>query len=968
MQKRLSGILMVLILFNTLLFKISYAEDSVQKKAVDVVCGIGLMENVEEVNFYPESGITRGEMAKIIAGIFNENKDFSNAWSSHYFKDESAELSEKDLTDIAEKGIFTDVDAENEYFYDVNTVYAKGIMVGISHNEFGVNNMITGEQAVKTIVHLLGYSYQAENMGGYPNGYISIAYKLDLIKNADNLNKNITRGELAEILYNALEVDINQVHFENPIYIGVDENATFLTEVLKLKKYEGRMTDNGYSGVSGIENSVKNQIIVDGEIFFMSEKDEYICDYLGRNVEVYYNEDYEVVYVSKADDEEEITFDVKDFIDYSKDNITYFDGKRERNISLDEDCTYMIKNGTGVTSYTKADFEFSEGTIAVVTRKGSQKADLIYINNYKTIMVDYIDTENQCIYGNTNANEKITLEGQDKYIVIYNKNEKKSDISTIKSGDLITVFESEKAITIYTKYEIISDFKVSSVIRDDYDRTKISGEKELELSREYKGDLPKTGNIYIIYIDAFGKAAHIEIAAGEDLYGVYVRVIKNEEETELTAKIYTADGKLQNIKLSERVKLCYDDNNKTYEKSYKISNVKDYNAVINILSGYCGYKSDSSISGGIIRYRTNEQGEIFYIEMPSVQKIYDNKENRLVSIYTGETAMYYKPGQGFGGRIITDTNTVVFEIDPEKIGEDNAFAVKDSNVFLNNATYNTAKSVFITAFTTKKDSSVASYILFEAEPKTSVDPTDSGYAVVENVTQGIDEDEEPCYIIDCYVKGKTRIRFFADFDVYDKIVNAQGEEKDFLTGKYFTLKKGDIFRYIADNRCNLTYIFLMYDAEAVNPASGGVGNIPGSLGVWKADADGKFRHTNPMAIDDANAVIESKEAVMNNSTGRLRITACSPVKLEDNKYLTTTTCDLNVFGLSTAYSETGVYRTDNWIAKNIVIVEKEKKAVNIREGQVSDIRTFEEVGKDCDKIVAISVYQEPIGFVVYKNF
>ena len=112
MQKRLSGILIVLILVNTLLFNISYAEDSVQKKAVDVVCGIGLMEIVEEDKFYPEGGITRGEMAKIIAGIFTEKKDFSNEWSSHYFKDESVELSENDLTNIAEKGFFTDVDVE----------------------------------------------------------------------------------------------------------------------------------------------------------------------------------------------------------------------------------------------------------------------------------------------------------------------------------------------------------------------------------------------------------------------------------------------------------------------------------------------------------------------------------------------------------------------------------------------------------------------------------------------------------------------------------------------------------------------------------------------------------------------------------------------------------------------------------------------------------------------------------------
>lgn len=108
-----------------------------------------------------------------------------------------------DAEDKGNEIYFSDVD-EKHWAYDYIRICSnKGIIDGINNNLFSPNTYVTYEQAVKMIISAIGYSEQAELLGGYPNGYITIAKELNIfdignVKAADYA----TREDIGNILLN----------------------------------------------------------------------------------------------------------------------------------------------------------------------------------------------------------------------------------------------------------------------------------------------------------------------------------------------------------------------------------------------------------------------------------------------------------------------------------------------------------------------------------------------------------------------------------------------------------------------------------------------------------------------------------------------------------------------------------------------------------------------------------------------
>lgn len=985
MKKIISKLLFTAIVLGLLPSGIVFAQEKNidYNEAIDVVCGIGIMENISGNDFKSDDNVTRGELADIIAGMFIEEEKIAEIWEKQYMQDESRELQEIELGSSDDSKRFFDVDEENEYYDSVMKMYTMGIMQGISNDEFGVNNLVTGTQVLKSLVHILGYSYNAELNGGFPVGYLSMAYKLKLTSKAGDLSGSITRGQLAQLIYNALDVEINGVDIaENgKIMIGTSENETFMSEFLGLTKQKGIMTDNGYSTLLGPADSSSNTVTVNDVRFTVTEETKYAREFLGRNVEVYYpiEDDDGFVYMRRVNDETEVTFDCKNFIDYSNSEIRYEDEYREKRVRLDSKCTYMIKNGTAVPSYSKDDFIFDEGTITVLFKRGSSTADVIYINSYKTVMVDYINAEEKYIYGTAGEAERTELdENENRYVLIYDADGNETYFSAIKTGSVITVFESERSVKVYLKSEIVSDFKVNSVENDTaYNTVTVRGsDGEYTISREFIGrnpnKIPVSGKTYTFYLNAFSKIGYIEISSDSYNFGIFIKALRDDDNEEsMHIKLYTTESNIVNRQLDSKVKLVYDNiNGILTEKSYKLKNRDEYDTVFNLLSNYCGYRSVPDAKGGFFRYKINKEGKVTYIELPGEQKLTGNKDDRLVKIYDGDRPAYFRIVQGFGGMVIVEPSTVVFEVDPEMTDSEAGFAIKTRSVFYDDRTYNTAAQGYVTSFTTEKDSSAAQYVIYENEVKAVRQPSDTTYAIVKNVREGMDSDETPCHVLECMVNGKTSAVYYIDDTEYSEISNLQGDTAYAENGvsKKITLSPGDIVRYTEDKKGNLSNIFVLYDADAVNPASGGVGNIPGSTGKWSPDEEGTFRHTNPIAINDQHTVIDNESNIMNNSVGRLRLTACSAYRVFAGKYLTTTTCDLNVFNDDKVILGDSSYRTENWSVSNIIIVTKEKRGVSVNNGTISDIRTYEKTGRDCDRMMIMSCYQNPIACVIYRGF
>lgn len=123
-----------------------------------------------------------------------------------------------------------DVDStasDHSYFPDVSTNhwalkyisagYEYGIINGNEDGFFCPEDTVTSTELQKMLVCALGYNEYAQNIGGYPHGYLSFANSLGISKNISiDADVPLDRNNAMTLIYNALDVPIMEVGpFEN---------------------------------------------------------------------------------------------------------------------------------------------------------------------------------------------------------------------------------------------------------------------------------------------------------------------------------------------------------------------------------------------------------------------------------------------------------------------------------------------------------------------------------------------------------------------------------------------------------------------------------------------------------------------------------------------------------------------------------------------------------------------------------
>lgn len=147
--------------------------------AVDYISDLGIMVGDEKGNFNPNKTVTRAEMAAIVCRMLGETADLTTA------------------------DTFVDVPISHWANVYVATAASFGIIGGYGNGRFGPSDAVTYEQAVTMFVRFLGYEYEANDVGGYPNGYMMIAQDLGLLEGVNAKNgATLNRSNVAIIIYN----------------------------------------------------------------------------------------------------------------------------------------------------------------------------------------------------------------------------------------------------------------------------------------------------------------------------------------------------------------------------------------------------------------------------------------------------------------------------------------------------------------------------------------------------------------------------------------------------------------------------------------------------------------------------------------------------------------------------------------------------------------------------------------------
>ncbi len=1012
MTKRLCSLLLTVTVIFTVISGVFAQFNDVEKntQAIDVVTGLGLMSGYDDGTFLPDNNITRSEFATMLAAILDSGDDEVQEWKNEFFKDMYEETGfiedfESTSDSYIEEELFIDVDDSNDAYNAIRLMKSMGLMEGVSLSEFDPEGNITVQQAIKVIVAMLGYKVFAEKQGGFPNGYISQGVSLGITDNIESLSGNLTRGDMAVMLYNALEVEVMQVAFVNSVN-GVTasyqtvEGETFLYKVLGIVKLEGRMTDNGYTSLSGPSvNASEQYITIDGYTVQLNDNQNSIREYIGRHVYAYcdYNEEDDeclLRYMMLSGRDEVTTFDVEDFDSYDETSISYYnDRDRLVKVSINKSA-YLIYNGSAVDSYTEDIFDFNVGDVSIIRAKGENRADLIIVNSYTNIFVDYIDKTEKIIYqtvvdGSTGEYNNLFVdlddEDDDKYIFIYDSEGSEIDFENISLGSVLTVAQGSNVIKVMVSVATVQDYIVTSYNAEDGILS--SGDVRYTVSRnllntDEASDI-KAGNKYILYLDVFGEVAKVVSVTSNTGAGVMISAIYADDEGEgdLKIKYCSVDGVVTSVYPADKVYLIdCEGEKKKYERG------RNFNVLSEILEDYIdnkGYK-------GFFTYILNDEKLISTIELPGEQLAYGNEDNRLVAIRMindgrdyrektdtsaiGSYGYYYKEGCGFAGKMMVESTTPVFLINTSlaEEGSDDAYSVDTTSVFSNEHYYE------VKGFTTVADSIVAQYLIFERASSAKMSVSNSKYAIVKSIKSGIDVDDNPIDIIECYVTDEGDKELSVNEGVLDEIeiiqdnpmTNDAGEPVD-ANGDplHLTLEQGDAFRYQLDAYGNVERIQLVFDENAINPASGGQGNLASSFGCWLYDSvtnsDSKYyMFANPFALHETSLTFTSAARDV-GSAGNIRFSYYHPVSVDGN-IVKLTTQDLNCQSYDDTNSK---YITDNYVIGNIIFVEfLGGGKIDIYTGTADQLKTYAISGSSCDRVFVQSRMGSVSRVIAYRGF
>lgn len=944
----------------------AYAQEDSAKahESYEILSGMGLMQKETSEN------MTRGEFAQLLydAKHFSDTEEADNSWNTDFFNalEEESKLIEDVGTDFDR---FTDVDP-----YDKNTgaiieLVNIGIMNGVSDTEFSPDQNVKNIEIVKSVLNIMGYKTMSTIKGGYPYGYQTMAAELGITDGVSGrLYEDSTASDAARILYNAFDVKLIDFSIgKKGKELKTSDTDTFLTKIMKVDYTGGVITDNGITSLYGSSDVGKNKIVCNGMVFDnVGSNASDIRNYLGYNVKMFYYTDGDMadgaIYAVPLKKNSVLTIDINDFNSYDNRTINYNYENTTKNARISDEASF-IYNGAAVTSFTKDIFDFDNGFITLIAPNGGKYETLI-IKSYVSMYVGSIDTKSNIIYNKAYSaddekypasfsfNEAV----ENETLTIKNTDGKELNIGEISQGDVIDVSKNGNIVEIILSLKKAEKFKISSTGSDDGRKVLSDSENRYAVDSAFvsaeNAAAYAMGDTVTLYLNSFNRIVWIEKSNEYFLnVGYLLRVVHDEDETDeenaYFVKLINTDG--SGVKYYFADKVRYGDSETVYQGDYKRLKPQDV------------YRRMQNLSQGIIGYGLDEDKRINYIELPLNKR---EGENRLQLIYdSGAEAVMYKNDAGgkFKDFTWTDNNTLVFTT-PTNVNDLNDETkyncVGRSGLFSSDGKYS-----FI-SYGTCAEGIRAEYMVLKRDVKDKLEfgDEDQQYFIVTDVIEGLDENDEPSINISGYKTSayKGANLGLVEMTLYAKEgagINAAGESVnparsatatiDLLNDnpKYYTVKKGDIIRYMYDSEDIFpTGIEILYRADMEGDYQGAKGAL---IGV-KEYSDKNSLPYNIFAFSDSLGTLTT-DVQDYYTQSRVFYSWLYSINKDIG---TVTTRDLTISKYDPTMGITSYVPVATGATK--VVVNYDNKNVSASLATANDYKSYKDYGSGCSRIITIT--------------
>lgn len=460
--------------------------------AVELLSALDIIKGDDLGNFNPDNTITRAEYAAVVCRALGL---------------ENAANGAKGATQ------FVDVAADHWASGYINLATQNGIINGYGDGNFGPEDKVTYEQAVKMLVCALGFEPMAATKGGYPTGYLVVANQYKITAGV-TATAEAPRKTVAQLVYNALSTPkMDQTSY------GTDQKY----EVLDGKNdrdYATLLTDMNIYIATGVvgekdgedinfaltENSDDYEFGMDGEkrsdgyanvttdlTFKINGSD--IEKYEHQNVDVYVEKvsgKYYVLAVVAADIGE--TFDLlSDDIKSITNNgssgieIEYYDeNNKTKTVKLDANATIQFNKNTAVKNTTtnagdnfdafkaviwdtRADESKDDIELVLVENTGDSKYDTIVATQYFSTKVSSVEESKDKLVTD-DGTITFKFDDEDVTTILEDVNGKAIELKDFAEDDVVAVvadtddYSSFKNFTKYIRVINLGDNSVTGTV------------------------------------------------------------------------------------------------------------------------------------------------------------------------------------------------------------------------------------------------------------------------------------------------------------------------------------------------------------------------------------------------------------------------------------------------------------------------------------------------------------------------
>lgn len=539
MKTRLSILLAVLLLFSfcSAVSAAPFADVEGKKSetAITVLNAIGIIEGKSEGVFAPEDTLTRAEMATLVLRMMGMNASGGG------------------------KNIFTDVPASHWAYANISAAYQLGIVNGTSADTFTPDGVVTYEQAVKMVVAALGYTVQADALGGYPSGYLAKAANLDILKNV-KIGGEMSRGDMAILLYNALDVELFQktAYGEDAYEFKVNEAATILSHYLKINKVTDVVTATPLAKLENVSRLLSDEVAVGSPAVIMKKGETDAQNLLGMRCDIYTRKDEVldipvIVAIVPRANSNVLTLKAQEIENVTNGRMTYVDADgKEQEVNVGALDTVLL-NGKKVTSPTDATFQPQIGTVQLVANNAGD-FELAIVESYTNYVVKYVNQDEDKVYYKNNESMVIDLTDNSVATVMTDEKGKALTLDDLQEWDVVSVAQddAEKPTMrrIYRSYVM-----VSGTINEMSNNEVVIGEATYKVAPSLDTSLLQVGKTASFHLDFTGAIAAVDESF--DIGCSYGWLRKAEYTKGLNAKvqlkIFTDSGEWKVFTLAEKV-------------------------------------------------------------------------------------------------------------------------------------------------------------------------------------------------------------------------------------------------------------------------------------------------------------------------------------------------------------------------------------------------------------------------------